>query len=215
MRLDDRRAVEEPPDVGGRLLLTLERPRAVHRRQEARPRALERLERERAREIGRRGEATSAHDAERRHRRHELRPVDEREPLLAREPDRARARPRAARPRRRAARPSTVACPSPTSGSARCASGARSPLAPTEPRAGTSGSTPRLRHSSSSSTVDDARPGEPLRERVRAQEHRRAHDVVRIRLADAARMAAQETELELLAPAPPGCAPRRSGRSPC
>ncbi len=45
----------------------------------------------------------------------------------------------------------------------------------------------------------DARPGEPLRKRVRAQEHRRAHDVVRIRLADSARMAAQETELQLLA----------------
>ena len=45
----------------------------------------------------------------------------------------------------------------------------------------------------------DVRAGEPLCERVRAQEHRRADDVVRIRLADAARMAAQEAELELLA----------------
>ena len=44
----------------------------------------------------------------------------------------------------------------------------------------------------------DARSREALRERVRAQEHRRAHDLVRVRLADAARVAAQEAELELL-----------------
>ena len=58
--------------------------------------------------------------------------------------------------------PSTIACPSPTSGSARCASGARSPLAPTEPRAGTQGSTPRFRHSSSSSTVTTRAPENPF-----------------------------------------------------
>ena len=58
--------------------------------------------------------------------------------------------------------PSTVANPSPTSGSARCASGARSPEAPTDPRLGTSGSTPRFRHSRSSSTVPSAIPDVPL-----------------------------------------------------
>ena len=44
----------------------------------------------------------------------------------------------------------------------------------------------------------DARAGEPLRERVRAQQHRGADDVVGVRLADAARMAAQEAQLQLL-----------------
>ena len=44
----------------------------------------------------------------------------------------------------------------------------------------------------------DARARVALRERVRAQEHRRAHDLVRVRLADAAGVAAQEPELELL-----------------
>ena len=96
---------------------------------------------------------------------------------------------------RTAASPSTYASPSPTSGSARCASGARSPLAPTEPRLGTCGSTPRFRHSIRSSTVSDARAGVALRERVRAQEHRRADDLVRVRLADAARVAPEQPEL--------------------
>jgi hypothetical protein len=58
--------------------------------------------------------------------------------------------------------PSTVACPSPMSGSARCASGARSPLAPTDPRAGTKGRTPRFRHSTSCSTVEMRAPENPL-----------------------------------------------------
>ena len=58
--------------------------------------------------------------------------------------------------------PSTTACPSPTSGSARCASGARSPLAPTDPRAGTHGSTPRFRHSRRSSTVVTCAPEKPF-----------------------------------------------------
>ena len=58
--------------------------------------------------------------------------------------------------------PSNHASPSPTSGEARCASGARSPDAPTEPRAGTTGRTPRFRHSSSSSTVPTRAPELPF-----------------------------------------------------
>ena len=42
------------------------------------------------------------------------------------------------------------------------------------------------------------RAGAALGERVRAQQHRRADDLVRIRLADPAGVAAQEAELELL-----------------
>ena len=44
----------------------------------------------------------------------------------------------------------------------------------------------------------DARARVALRERVRAQQHRRAHDLGRVRLADAARVAAEEPQLELL-----------------
>ena len=58
--------------------------------------------------------------------------------------------------------PSTNASPSPTSGRARCASGAKSPDAPTEPRLGTTGSTFRSRHSSSSSTVVSRAPELPF-----------------------------------------------------
>jgi hypothetical protein len=44
----------------------------------------------------------------------------------------------------------------------------------------------------------DPGPGIPLRERVRAHQHRGAHDVPRVRLADPARMTPQEPELKLL-----------------
>ena len=44
----------------------------------------------------------------------------------------------------------------------------------------------------------DARARVALRERVRAQQHRGAHDLVRVRLADAAGVAAEEAQLELL-----------------
>ena len=94
--------------------------------------------------------------------------------------------------------PPNHASPSPTSGSARCASGARSPLAPTEPRDGTTGSTPRSRHSSSSSTSSGRAPERPF-----ASAFARSSIAARtissgIRLAHPARVAAQETELELL-----------------
>jgi hypothetical protein len=70
------------------------------------------------------------------------------------------ARASASRPSSRS--PSTHASPSPTSGSARWASGARSPLAPTEPRLGTTGTTPRFRQSTSSSTVATLAPELPF-----------------------------------------------------
>ncbi len=88
MRLDDRRTLEEPQDIRGRLLLALQRTRAVHGGREARPRPLERLERQRARTIGGLRQAPYPLDAERGHRRHELCPVHEREPLLAHQADR-------------------------------------------------------------------------------------------------------------------------------
>ena len=113
--------------------------------------------------------------AERGHRRHELRPVDQRQPFLAREPDRLEPDARGARPRPASARPSTDASPSPTSGRARCASGARSPLAPTDPRAGTTGTRRR-----GSGTRRGARPwpralpSSPSRARSRAAASPRA-----------------------------------------
>ena len=93
--------------------------------------------------------------------------------------------------------PSTHASPSPTSGSARWASGARSPDAPTEPRAR------HVRDEAAVQAVDqeldglDPRAGVALGERVRAQQHRRAHDLVGVGLADAAGVAPQQAQLQL------------------
>ena len=94
--------------------------------------------------------------------------------------------------------PSNHASPSPTSGRARCASGARSPLAPTEPRAGTRGSTPRPSAARRSSTVATSCAGIPLCQRVGAQQHRGAGHVGRIGLTDAAGVAAEQPQLELV-----------------
>ena len=165
--------------------------------EEARARALQGLEDHRAGDVRRVGEAATADERQGSRRRHELRAVDEREPLLRLERDglepRARERlgagellalERRAAPRRRAA-------------SARCASGARSPEAPTEPRLGTTGTTPRFRQASSRSTISARAPEWPLGEDVRAQEHRRTNDLGRVRVADAAGVAPEKPELEL------------------
>ena len=106
--------------------------------------------------------AARATRPERADRGHELRPVDEREPFLRLQANRLEPGARRAPRRRAASSPSNHASPSPTSGSARWASGARSPLAPTDPRLGTCGRTPRLRHSTSSSTVSTRAPEFPF-----------------------------------------------------
>ena len=77
-----------------------------------------------------------------------------------------------------------------------CASGARSPLAPTEPRDGTSGWTPALSSATSASSVSSADAREALGEHVGAQRHRRAHVAHRQRIADAGGVAAQQVALQ-------------------
>ena len=69
---------------------------------------------------------------------------------------------------------------------------------PTEPRAGTNGTIPRPEHGEQQLDRLDARTRVALRDRVRAQQHRRAHDLVGVRLADAARVAAEQAQLQLL-----------------
>ena len=61
----------------------------------------------------------------------------------------------------------------------------------------------------------DPRARVALRERVRAQQHRGAHDLVGVRLADAARVAAQQAQLQLLRQLLRESTSRRSGRSRC
>src|SRR6185437_14341345 len=70
------------------------------------------------------------------------------------------ARASASRPGR--VSPPTRAWPSPTSTRPRWASGARSPLAPSDPREGTTGTTPAVSRSSSSCTSSTRTPDEPL-----------------------------------------------------
>ena len=174
-----------------------QRPQLVDGRNEARPRALKRLDRERARDVGGLREPARAHDAERAERRHELRAVDQREALLRLEPDRCEA--------------DRGECFAP--GHAR-AVGPRLALADERKRevrerrevaAGADRTAARhVRQHAAVQAVDeqlhglDPRARAALRERVRAQQHRRAHDLVRIRLADTARVASQQSQLKLL-----------------
>ena len=94
-------------------------------------------------------------------------------------------------------RRSCQASPSPISTSARCASGARSPLAPTDPRDGTTGCTRAVEQLDQQLERLEPDAGEALRQHVGAQRHRRAHDRHRQRLADARGVAAQQVHLQL------------------
>ena len=82
VRLYDRRALDEPQDVRRRVALARQRAKLVHFRNEAGTGALQGFERQGAGDVGRSREPACAHEPERPERRHELRAVDEREPLL-------------------------------------------------------------------------------------------------------------------------------------
>ena len=87
--------------------------------------------------------------------------------------------------------------PSPISESARCANGARSPLAPTLPCSGTGGQSPALSMPASKSARSSRAPEIALGDHVRAQQHHRADFALREQVADARRMAAHEIHLQL------------------
>ena len=108
------------------------------------------------------------------HRGHELRAVDERQPFLRLQRDGREAR-RAAAPRRADAASPSRHSPSPISARARCASGARSPLAPTDPCAGHQRDGRRA-FSIAEQQLERLRPhaAEALGQHVRAQQHERA-----------------------------------------
>ena len=99
-------------------------------------------------------------------------------PSLALERRAARSRPRRApRPPGTVARPSRAPRPRRSARSAQWASGARSPLAPSEPCSGTTGVRPAL--SSASDRLGDLRAGARVahRQRAGAQQHHRPHDL--------------------------------------
>ena len=145
-----------------------------------------------------RASRTAAGQRQAEQRRRRLRAVD-RAPVLLSAPAMTGCRPDARQRRgtRLAPAPSCQASPSPMSTSPRCASGARSPLAPTDPRDGTTGCTRRLSSAMQQLQRLDANPGESFRQHVGAQRHRRADDRHRQRIADAGGVAAQEIHLQL------------------
>ena len=191
-----------------------ERAERLDLRPEADREALERLDREGTGDVRSLGEASRADEAQRADRAHELRPVDEREPLLRLQPD--RLEPRASQ-RLRARE--------------RVAVEERPPLADQRKRqvrerrevaGGADGAAARhVRENASVQTLeqqlDRLDPGArvALRKRVGAKHHRRADDLVGVRLPHAARMASKQPELELLGELGRDRAGRRSGRSPC
>ena len=197
VRLDDRRALEQAEQVRRRRLLPAKGAQRVDLRQEARARAVERLDGHRAGDVGRDLEPARAHEAERADGCHELRAVDERQPLLRAKLQRLE-----------------------TDGGERFAAGQQPPFDPRiafadegqrevrercQVAARAHGAT--ARHDREHAAVEaldqqlhdlHAGSGIALRERVCPEQHRRAHDLRRIRLPDAAGVAAQEAELELL-----------------
>ena len=173
MRLDDRRALEEAKDVGGGGRLAGERAERLDLRHEADARALQRLDGEGARDVSGLGDPAGADEAECADGAHELRSVDEREPFLRLQADRLET---GAGERVRPGKELALVArrPSPTRGSARWASGARSPEAPTEPRLGTTGGRPCSGSRGGARRSRPALPRSPSRARSRAAPSRRA-----------------------------------------
>jgi hypothetical protein len=159
-------------DVRRRLPLAGEWSGFMDARVERMNRTAQRIDRHRRGDIGRTRHLFGRRQRQRQDRGGGLRAVDEREPFFRPEANRVEARAAQrlrARDRRHhfpwllsgAPRVLRVCVDrlrlqrlaSPMSTSARCASGARSPLAPTEPREGTSGVTPLLSRAISASSV--------------------------------------------------------------
>ena len=94
-------------------------------------------------------------------------------------------------------RPAAVCTsPSPMSTSARWASGARSPLAPTDPRLGTTGWTRGVEHRDEQVERLEPDAGMAACQDVGAQRHHRADDGDGEEVADAGGMAAQQVDLQ-------------------
>ena len=184
-------------DVGRRCRLAAKGPELVDLRQEAVTRALERLDRERAGDVGGLREPLGPDEPERGEGAHELRPVHEREAFLRLQAKRLEARAR----ERLGAREKLAVKHCPSFADER----QREMRQRSEVAAGADRAAARhLRQDPAIEKVEqplgDLRTSSrvPLRERVGAHEQRGADDLVGVRLADAARMAAQQPELELL-----------------
>ena len=164
---------------------------------EARQRALQRLERHRAGDVRRLGEPEGARQPERCHRRHELRAVDQRETLLRLQPH---GRQTGAGECLGARHTDTVDEGLPLADERQREMRERGQVAARAHRAprGHVGDDPRVEDGEEQ--LDGLDPGArvALRDRVRPQHHRGAHDLVGIRLPHPAGVAAQQAQLQLL-----------------
>ena len=137
------------------------------------------------------------HERDRGHCRHELGPVDQRQAFLRAQADRLEP----GRRKRLAARSKRALEPGmPFSDQRQRQMSQRSEVAARTDRATRRDPRQDAAVEALDQQLDrlDPRAREPLRERVRPQQHRRAHDRRRVWLADTARVAAQQSQLELV-----------------
>ena len=189
------------------------RPRLVDARFERMDRSAQRVDRQRRGDVGGARQLFGRGQRQREHRRRRLRAVDQRQPFLGAERDRLQPGARAApRPpgRTRTREPELRA----RDGPRLVVSSALRPRRPARARGGraardrrsrrpsratgTRGWTPAFSSAISASSVSSADAGEPFRQHVGAQRHRRAHGADRQRLADAGGVAAQQVQLQRL-----------------
>ncbi len=171
MRGADLAARHQRAQAGGDVDLAAMAAQRMDARIERRVRAARRVGRKRAGRQRRLKHALDLEQAAERIGAGELRAVQQRQPLLRLQL--GRRQPRVARARRRpaCARRSTKTSPTPIIAAAICASGARSPEAPTEPCAGTTGSKSRCSIASISASVCRPHARGALREARELQRH--------------------------------------------
>ncbi len=176
--------------------LSAQRPQCVDLRQKRSARSLERLDRERTGDVGCPGQASRPYEAESERRSHELGAVDERQPFLRLELNGLELGPRE---RVRSREPLAVEPRLSLADEREREMGERREIARRSHRAAAGYDRQDSAVEKRQEQLDrlDAGTGVALRERVRAQEHRRPDDLVGIRIADSARVRAQQPQLQL------------------
>ena len=172
----DRRIREEATEIGRALRLPRLRAQSDEILGKGAVGSEERLDGHRGSDVGGAQEQAQVADCEHQHPEDPVGAVDQRQAFLLGENQRLDAGLASASAAR--SRPSgSSTSPSPISASAQWASGARSPLAPSDPCSGTTGVMPSVEQRAD--RVRDLGPSARAahRERTRAQEHHRSHDL--------------------------------------
>ncbi len=214
VRLDDRRAVEQAQHVARRRALTAQRPQLVHLRDERVARALQRLERERARAVGGLRQPERANERERACAAMNCVPLISDSPSFA--TSRTGSSP-AARERVGAVEQLAVEPRLPFADERQREVRERREVAGGADRPARRDVRQHAAVQAVEQQLDrlDARAGVALRERVRAQEHRGAHDLDRGTARRRRRRASAAAGAAAPRSAPPGSASTRTARSRC